>query len=180
MLIRSIAVFCGAKDGHNPLFQAHTRQLGRLLAENNITMVYGGGSVGIMGLIADSVMEHGGQVTGVIPQVLVKWEQQHKGITELFIVDNMHTRKKTIYDLSDAAIILPGGFGTLDEFFEMVTWNQLSIHDKQIFILNTAGFYNHLIMHIEQMKQEGFLYQEAVDRLTVLDEPAGLISYYKK
>jgi uncharacterized protein (TIGR00730 family) len=145
------------------------------MAENNIRLVYGGGSAGIMGIIADSVMENGGSVTGFIPKLLLEWEVQHRGITELIICDDMHERKKRIYSISDAAIILPGGFGTLDELFEIVTWNQLTIHDKHIYILNSGGFYNYLIQHINFMKQEGFLYEEAIKRITVIDDPEDLI-----
>jgi uncharacterized protein (TIGR00730 family) len=176
MPIRSLAVFCGSKTGKNPLFLQHASELGELCASHGIRVIYGGGSVGIMGAIADETMRHGGGVTGVIPQVLVDWERQHNHLSELLVVDNMHTRKKKMYDLCDAAIILPGGFGTLDELFEMVTWNQLSIHDKLIFILNSGGFYNHLIAHIKQMQEEGFLYEEAQKRLILLNEPEELIA----
>jgi uncharacterized protein (TIGR00730 family) len=174
MSIHSLAVFCGSKNGNNPLYAEHTVQLGKLLAKHGITLIYGGGNVGIMGKIADAVMEHGGTVTGVIPQVLVEWERQHNGISELFIVDDMHVRKKKMYELCDAAIILPGGFGTLDELFEMVTWNQLSIHDKLIFILNSGGFYDHLIAHINKMQEENFLYEAARKRIVILESPAEL------
>ena len=177
MPIRSLAVFCGSKNGNNPLFVTHTQQLGRLMAHNQVTLVYGGGNVGIMGLIADEVMSHGGKVIGVIPKVLVEWERQHTGITELFVVDDMHTRKRKMYDLCDAAIVLPGGFGTLDELFEMVTWNQLSIHDKVIYILNSGGFYDHLIAHINKMQEESFLYEAARKRLIVLNEPSELLEH---
>lgn len=177
MAIQSLAVFCGSKDGNNPVYIQHTLALGQLLANAGITVIYGGGSVGIMGKIADEVMHHGGKVIGVIPQVLVDWERQHNAISELLVVDNMHTRKKKMYELSDAAIILPGGFGTLDELFEMVTWNQLSIHDKKIFILNSDGFYNHLLAHIEQMHAAGFLYETAYKRLIVLHTPAELLPH---
>ena len=179
MPIHSLAVFCGSKNGNNPLYAEHTVQLGKLLAKHGVTLIYGGGNVGIMGKIADAVMEHGGTVTGVIPQVLVAWERQHNGISELFIVDDMHIRKKKMYELCDAAIILPGGFGTLDELFEMVTWNQLSIHDKMIYIINSDGFYNHLIAHINQMQKENFLYEAARERLTVLNEPRDLEVFLK-
>ena len=174
MSIQSLAVFCGSKNGKNPLFSQHARQLGKLLAENNITLIYGGGNVGIMTTIADAVMEQGGRVTGIIPKLLLDWERQHEKITELIVADDMHIRKKTIYERCDAALVLPGGFGTLDELFEMLTWNQLSIHDKQIFILNSGGFYAHLIRHIQQMEDEHFLYASAKKRITVLDEPAEL------
>ncbi len=174
MAIQSLAVFCGSKKGTNPLYTEHAAQLGKLMAENNIRLIYGGGSAGIMGTIADNVMEHGGKVTGIIPKILLEWEVQHQHITELIVSDDMHIRKKTLYELCDAAIILPGGFGTLDELFEIVTWNQLSIHDKPVFILNTDGFYTHLIMHIEKMRQEEFLYEQAEKRIIIIDDPAEL------
>jgi uncharacterized protein (TIGR00730 family) len=175
--IRSLAVFCGSKDGASPLFREHAAELGKLMAQTNVTLIYGGGNVGIMGTIADTVMGHGGKAIGVIPQVLVEWERQHNALTELFIADDMHSRKKKMYELCDAAIILPGGFGTLDEMFEMITWNQLSIHDKQIFILNSGGFYDHLIAHIGVMQKAEFLYEAAQKRLTVIDAPSALIPY---
>ncbi len=177
MPIHSMAVFCGSKNGNNPLYKVHTIQLGKLLVKHNVTLIYGGGNVGIMGTIADEVMKNGGKVIGVIPQVLVDWERQHESISELLVVENMHVRKKKMYDLCDAAIILPGGFGTLDELFEMVTWNQLSIHDKMIYILNSGGFYNHLIAHIRQMQEESFLYEEAQKRIIIIDTPAELTGY---
>ena|SRR5687767_6413615 len=180
MDIKSIAVFCGSKEGNNILYKQHARQLGELIAKKGLILVYGGGNVGLMGVIADSVIKHGGKVTGIIPKILLEWERQHKGITELIIADDMHLRKKNIYSISDAAIILPGGFGTLDEFFEILTWNQLSIHDKQIFILNSGGFYDHLIDHINKMKEEGFLYEQAMKSLIIINEPADLFSYIAK
>ncbi len=178
MAIQSLAVFCGSKKGINPVFGEHARQLGKLLAENKVKLIYGGGSAGIMGIIADSVMEHGGNVTGIIPKILLEWEVQHRGITELIISNDMHERKRKIYSLCDAALILPGGFGTLDELFETITWNQLTIHDKEIFILNSGDFYKHLIAHIEQMKSEEFLYEEALKRVTIIDDPSALVNYF--
>jgi uncharacterized protein (TIGR00730 family) len=179
MAIQSLAVFCGSKKGTNPLFTEHAAQLGKLMAENNIRLIYGGGSAGIMGSIADSVMKYGGKVTGIIPKILLEWEVQHLGISELIISDDMHERKRKLYSLCDAAIILPGGFGTLDELFEIITWNQLTIHDKQIFILNSGGFYNHLIEHIRIMKEEQFLYEEAEKRIIIIDDPHELLNYFK-
>ncbi|MEO7922078.1 MAG: TIGR00730 family Rossman fold protein [Chitinophagaceae bacterium] len=179
MAIRSLAVFCGSKEGVNPLFAQQARQLGQLMAENNVKLIYGGGSAGIMGVIADAVMKHGGKVTGIIPKLLLEWEVQHLGITELIISDDMHVRKKTIYSLCDAALILPGGFGTLDELFEIVTWNQLTIHDKDIYILNSGGFYDHLIRHIQHMREEKFLYEEAEKRITVINDPSELVVHFK-
>lgn len=178
MKIQALAVFCGSKIGKNPVFARQAGELGQLMAANNIKLVYGGGSAGIMGIIADSVMENGGTVTGVIPKILLEWEVQHRGISELIVCDDMHVRKRTLYSLCDAALILPGGFGTLDELFEIVTWNQLTIHDKEIYILNSAGFYDHLVAHIEKMKEEGFLYEEAIKRITIINEPAELLPYF--
>jgi uncharacterized protein (TIGR00730 family) len=177
MAVRSLAVFCGSKTGNNPVFREHAVQLGELMAKHNIKLIYGGGNVGIMGTIADAVMAGKGQVVGIIPELLLEWERQHKNITELIVADDMHMRKKIIYNMCDAALILPGGFGTLDELFEILTWNQLSIHDKQIIILNSGGFYTHLIRHIEMMKEEHFLYEAAVQRLTVIDTPDELVRF---
>jgi uncharacterized protein (TIGR00730 family) len=148
--------------------------LGKILAGRQITLIYGGGSTGIMGAIADTVMENGGKVVGVIPKVLVEWEHQHNNISELIVVDDMHTRKKKLYELCDAAVILPGGLGTLDELFEMMTWNQLSIHNKRIFFINSEGFYNHLIDHMQSLETNGFLYDKLKDRITILSEPSEL------
>ncbi|OSZ76832.1 Rossman fold protein, TIGR00730 family [Chitinophagaceae bacterium IBVUCB2] len=178
MSIQSLAVFCGSKNGNNLLFIKHAEQLGKLMAENGVKLIYGGGSAGLMGSIADSVMKYNGNVTGIIPRLLLEWEVQHRGITELIICDDMHIRKKTIYSLCEAALILPGGFGTLDELFEILTWNQLTIHDKQIFILNSSGFYDHLLQHIEYMRKENFLYEQAEKKIIVLDDPEELKKYF--
>jgi uncharacterized protein (TIGR00730 family) len=177
MAIHSLAVFCGSKQGINPVFAEHAVHLGKIMAENNVRLIYGGGSAGIMGVIADTVMKHGGAVTGIIPKILLEWEVQHRGITELIISDDMHERKRNLYSLCDAALVLPGGFGTLDELFEIVTWNQLTIHDKQIYILNSGGFYNHLIQHIQMMREEQFLYEEAEKRITIIDDPSDMLKY---
>ena len=177
MKINSLAVFCGSKNGNNPVYTEHAKELGKLLAKKNITLIYGGGSTGIMGAVADAMMEGGGKVIGIITKKLVDWEHQHKGITDLSIVDDMHIRKQKMYDLCDAAVILPGGVGTLDEFFEMVTWNQLSIHDKKIYIINSDNFFDFLLKHIQQMEKQGFLYESVLERITVLDEPEQLLQY---
>ncbi|MEO7311032.1 MAG: TIGR00730 family Rossman fold protein [Chitinophagaceae bacterium] len=175
--MQSLAVFCGSRAGSDPQFVAHASLLGRLMAAQNITLIYGGGSVGIMGAVADAVMEHGGTVTGVIPELLLAWEAQHMGITELKIVADMHVRKRLMYEMAEAAIVLPGGHGTLDELFEMLTWNSLKIHDKHIYILNTNGFYNHLIAHLHQMFASEFLYDKIENRITVLNDPGELLEY---
>jgi uncharacterized protein (TIGR00730 family) len=177
MKIESLAVFCGSKEGNDPVFIQEATRLGQLLAERKIKLIYGGGSAGIMGVLADAVMANGGEVKGVIPKLLLEWEVQHRGITELIICDDMHERKRTIYSLCDAAMILPGGFGTLDELFEILTWNQLTIHDKQIFLLNSGGFYDHLIAHIELMRKQGFLYEKADRSIHFLDDPDEFSNY---
>ncbi len=178
MSIKSLAVFCGSKSGNNPLFEIHAAQLGRLMAAKNITLIYGGGNKGIMGAVANAMLEKNGYVVGIIPQLLTDREHSHQGISELLVVDNMHVRKKMLYEKCDAAIILPGGFGTLDELFEMLTWNQLSIHDKKIFILNTAGFYDNLLAHARKMQDTGFLYDRIEERITVIDEPGEMSAYF--
>ena len=170
-----IAVFCGSKAGTDPQFVQDAADLGSLLAKNGFDIVYGGASVGMMGALADNAIANGGYVTGVIPEVLVTWERQHKGLSKLIVTPDMHIRKKTMYEMCDAAIILPGGFGTLDELFEMLTWNQLSIHDKKIYLLNTAGFYNYLIQHMESLEAKGFLYEPIWTRLSNFENPNAVV-----
>jgi hypothetical protein len=170
--INKLAIFCGSKSGNNKLYQKHAIELATILADEKIELIYGGGRNGLMGTVADTVMQKGGIVRGVIPQLLTEWEHQHEGISELLIVEDMHVRKRKLYELCDAAIILPGGFGSLDELFEILTWNQLAIHDKRIFILNSGGFYNHLLQHLELAAREGFLYGSLEEALTILEEPS--------
>jgi uncharacterized protein (TIGR00730 family) len=177
MPIQSIAIFCGSQKGQHPIYAQHADELGKLITENNLTLIYGGGKNGLMGVAANSVLNHGGKVYGIIPKVLVEWESQHEGITELLVVEDMHIRKRTIYERCDAAIILAGGFGSLDELFEILTWNQLAIHDKKIFILNSNGFYDHLLTHLEKVAKEGFLYGELNEKFIVLQEPKDLLQY---
>jgi uncharacterized protein (TIGR00730 family) len=175
--IKAIAVFCGSKTGANPNFEIQTFSLGKLLAQQNITVIYGGGNKGLMAAIANGALSEQGKVIGIIPKVLTEWEHQHQGLTELHVVETMHLRKQMLYEKCDAAIILPGGYGTLDEVFEMLTWNQLSIHDKKIFILNIDGFYDHLIAHIKMMMQEQFLYGDPDEKIVILHHAEELIPY---
>ncbi len=177
MKIKSMAVFCGSRSGANSIYEVHAQAIGQLLGKRNVTLIYGGGNKGLMSAVANAALQENGKVIGVIPKVLAEWEHQHNGLTELLVVEDMHIRKKMLYEKSDAAIILPGGYGTLDEFFEMLTWNQLSIHNKHIFILNTAGFYNHLIEHINLMLQEQFLYESITKIITILHTPDQLEEY---
>ena len=175
MAITSLAVFCGSKEGNNPVYCEHAKELGYILAQKNITLIYGGSNKGIMGAVANGVLEKGGKVIGVMPKLLNGIEHSHSGISEMHETKDMHERKKMLYAKADAALVLPGGYGTLDELFEMLTWNQLNIHDKKIFILNSAGFYDHLIAHFKMMEQENFLYKEIVEQLTIISYPNELI-----
>ncbi len=163
----SVTVFCGSQTGNNVLYKQEAEALGKLLAANNISLVYGGGNSGLMGVIANTMLQHGGRVTGVMPQLLIQKEKVHTNLTTLHQAEDMHARKKLLYQLADAAIVLPGGIGTLDEMFEIVTWNNLSIHDKKIILLNTAGFYDHLLQHLDYMQHEGFLYNNWRQMVTV-------------
>jgi len=172
----SVAVFCGSKLGDNKLFAQHAEEVGLMLAQKNIQLVYGGGNRGLMGIVANTVLKNQGKVVGVIPSLLNDKEQQHDALTTLHIVETMHERKKMMFELCEAAIILPGGFGTMDELFEIITWNQLSIHDKAIVLLNSDGYYNNLIAHLQQMQQEGFLYTPWDESFFIIQDPQALIS----
>jgi uncharacterized protein (TIGR00730 family) len=175
MAITSLAVFCGSREGNNPLFCEHAKELGYMLAQKNIILIYGGSNKGIMGAVANAVLEKKGKVIGIMPKLLSGVEDSHSGISEMHETEDMHERKKMLYSKADAALILPGGYGTMDELFEMLTWNQLNIHDKKIFILNSGGFYNHLIAHFKMMEQENFLYKKITEQLTIISSPGELV-----
>jgi uncharacterized protein (TIGR00730 family) len=175
--MKSIAVFCGSQSGSHHLFEVHARQLGSLLAGLRIQIVYGGGNKGLMGAVANAALAAGGEVVGIIPEQLRSAEHQHNGLTTLTVVPDMHTRKKMMYQLCDAAIILPGGFGTMDELFEMLTWNQLAIHNKPIYILNTLGFYSDLFQMLQVMHTQGFLYDKLEERIRIFDLPQSFITF---
>ena len=174
--IRTVAVFCASQTGKDPAYMSNAREMGEALAVAGIHIVYGGGGKGLMGALADGHLAAGGQVTGIIPSILRDREHQHQGLTELIVTKDMHERKRTIYERCDAAIVMPGGFGTLDELFEMLTWNQLSIHDKHIYILNIKGFYDGLMGHLQKTQEEGFLYDQVTKRITVCSSPTDLLS----
>jgi uncharacterized protein (TIGR00730 family) len=177
--MKNLAVFCGSKSGNNELFLLHARMVGKEIGAAGYKLVYGGGNKGLMGAVADAALDAGGQVVGIIPEKLRSWEHAHAGITELVVVDDMHTRKRMMYEMCDAAIILPGGYGTMDEMFEMLTWNQLAIHDKPIFILNTAGYYTDLFQMMQVMHGNGFLYDTLDTRIKIFDVPGNLMDYLK-
>jgi uncharacterized protein (TIGR00730 family) len=138
---KSITVFCGSKSGNHPKYENQAKVIGQLLAQHQIQLIYGGGNKGIMGAIANSCLDNGGKVVGIIPKVLLEWEAQHNGLTELIVTENMHARKLQLYERADMALVLPGGMGTFDELFEMLVWNNLEIHDKKIIIFNYDGIY---------------------------------------
>lgn len=158
--IHSVAVFCGAQAGVRPACAAAAQALGRGLAESGMRLVYGGGRVGLMGRLADAAVAAGGSVTGVIPQFLTRWEVAHEGIGELIVTDSMHSRKRRMFDLADAFVTLPGGLGTLDETFEILTWRQLRLHDKPILICDVEGSARPLLATIEATIAEGFARSE--------------------
>jgi uncharacterized protein (TIGR00730 family) len=166
-MIKSICIFCGSSHGASPSYALAARRLGMLLAENNITLVYGGGNVGLMGELADAALSASGRVIGVIPQALVDRELAHHDVTELKIVTTMHERKQLMSDLADAYIALPGGLGTLEEFFEVLTWAQLGIHSKPAGILNIAGYYDHLRVLLDHMRDEHFIHPEHLDMIFI-------------
>jgi uncharacterized protein (TIGR00730 family) len=174
-IIRRICVFCGSRPGNRPEYVTVARQLGSLLAERRIGLVYGGASVGIMGAVADAALKNGGEVIGVIPGGLVQRELAHDRLTELRVVESMHERKALMSELSDAVIALPGGLGTFEELFETITWSQLGIHRKAFGVLNVAGFYDALLALIDHAIAEGFILSEHRQLILQDTEPGALL-----
>ena len=173
--MQALTVFCGANTGSDPVYTEVARQMGHLLASEGIALVYGGGKVGLMGVIADAVLEKGGKVIGVIPHFLAHKEVEHTGVTEMHYSETMHERKMRMFELSDGAIAMPGGFGTLDELFELCTWAQLGHHEKPLAILNVNGFYDALLQFLNRVVSDGFLKTE--NRGIILDaaQPAEVL-----
>ena len=171
-----IAIYCGSSRGLDPVFATAATELTTFLAKQGIGIVYGGGNVGIMGVIADAALAAGGEVIGVIPESLLAKELGHGGVTELHVTRSMHERKQLMVDLSDAFIALPGGFGTLDELFETLTWLQLGFHGKPVGLLNVAGFFDHLLTFLNHMTTSGFLKPEHRDSLITATEPQKLLA----
>ncbi|MFY7828908.1 MAG: TIGR00730 family Rossman fold protein [Flectobacillus sp.] len=174
--MKNILVYCGASVGFDEIYKNTAIAAGKLLVEKNKTLVYGAGSVGIMGIIADAVLENGGEVIGVIPSFMEKFEVQHKGLTHIHIVETMHQRKQLMAEISDAVVALPGGWGTLDELFEILTWKQLGLHQMPVGLLNVNGFYDPLIEMIHKMVKEGFLKQTNFDMLMIDDSLESLLN----
>lgn len=173
--IKNICVFCGASTGTEPVYEAAAQALGHFLATCQISLVYGGGNIGLMGAVARAAIEYGGRVIGVIPSALMRKEIVDESIGELILVNTMHERKAKMAQLADAFIALPGGFGTLDELFEMLTWNQLGIHGKPIGLLNVNNFYTPLLQWITHAQTQGFIRLQHVKLLTVAQEPSVLL-----
>jgi uncharacterized protein (TIGR00730 family) len=173
--MKSIAVYCGASLGANPLYAEAAVALVRALVEHNIGLVYGGGKVGLMGVIADEVLRLGGEATGVIPRALLEREVGHTGLTRQFVVKDMHERKAMMSELSDGFIAMPGGMGTLEELFEMLTWSQLGIHCKPVGLFNVAGFYDGLVAFVRHQQEQGFVRPQHAALMLVEPEPDALI-----
>jgi uncharacterized protein (TIGR00730 family) len=168
-MMNSIAVFCGSSDGFNDIYRETAWQLGEILAEKGIRLVYGGAKIGVMGALADGAMDKKGRVTGVIPVFLQTKELVHEGITDLVLVKNMHERKLKMHELSEGVITLPGGWGTMDELFEMLTWAQLGLHQKPIGLLNINGYFDSLKVLFNNMVLEGFL-DESCNKMLLISE----------
>lgn len=167
LLMPLVAVYCGSRLGNNEVYEQSARELGRELADNGMGLVYGGASIGLMGAVADEVIQGGAQAVGVIPTFMLKHEIAHEQLTRLHLTDTMHTRKTVMAEYADAFITLPGGLGTLEEIMEIATWRQLYQHEKPMIILNINGFYDRMIEHLKYTAEQGFMKQEDLDRLVV-------------
>lgn len=168
-MIRNLAVFCASSEGSQPEYRDAAKQLGQALASRSIGLVYGGANVGLMRVVAEAALAHNGHVIGVIPGVLVDLEVAHRGITELHITSDMHTRKAMMGERADAFVALPGGYGTFEELFEVLAWHTLKLHAKPVFLLNTNGFYNKLLVFLDHCVAEGMLKQKNRELLRVAD-----------
>jgi len=178
--MKSVVVFCGSSEGNDPQVLADAKTLGGILAKRQIDLVYGGAKIGVMGMLAQSALDAGGKVIGVIPDFLKVKEVVHLGLTRLITTKNMHERKLKMHELSDAIITLPGGYGTLEELFEMITWAQLGLHQYPVGLLNVNGFYDGLIHLLERMVAQGFVKQENYEMLLVDTTVSGLLDKMEK
>jgi uncharacterized protein (TIGR00730 family) len=177
--IKSLCVYCGSSYGAAPVYTDAARAMARTMVDNNIALVYGGGNVGLMGVIADEVLQLGGAVTGVIPQALMRREVGHTGLTRLHVVKDMHERKALMAELSDGFIAMPGGIGTLEELFEAYTWAQLGLHDKPIGLLNVDGFYDGLLTFLHHLVDQRFLKSEQSTLLLQASTPDELLGQFR-
>ena len=174
--LRRLCVFCGSKVGTDERYRTAAVDLGRLLVRERIGLVYGGGSIGLMGVIADAVLAEGGEVIGVIPESLATEELLHPGVADMRVVGSMHARKALMAELSDAFIAMPGGFGTFEEFFEVVTWSQLKLHHKLTGLLNVGGYYDPLVRLVDHAVQEGFIKPQHRSLLVIEERPEMLLN----
>ncbi|MDB6070971.1 MAG: Rossman fold protein family [Verrucomicrobiales bacterium] len=175
IMFKSLAVYCGSSPGRDPFYRELARGVGVLLAQRGIRLVYGGGGVGMMGAVANGTLEAGGMVTGVIPDFLNTRELKHAGVEDMRVVRTMHERKQIMVTESDGFVALPGGFGTLDELFEALTWSQLAIHAKPVGVLNVEGFFDGMLATLDVMVARGFLRQEDRDRVVSAETPEKLL-----
>jgi uncharacterized protein (TIGR00730 family) len=173
--VKRVCVYCGSSEGRDPRYRDAAAQVGRTLAQRGLGLVYGGGGIGLMRVVADAVMENGGSVIGVIPHGLAAREVAHRGVQEMRVVPSMHARKALMAELSDAFLTLPGGFGTFEELFESVTWAQLGIHRKPLGLLNVAGYFDHLVSFVDHAVAEGFVPAAGRDLVVVGDETEALL-----
>ncbi len=173
--ISSLCVYCGSQTGTDSIHREAARRLGTLLAEHGIRLVYGGGGIGLMGVLADAVLAAGGAVTGVMPTHLSRAELRHETLTKTIIVDSMHARKQRMFEIADAFAILPGGLGTLDEAFEIITWKMLELHDKPILLIDNGGYWAPLRAMIDHAVAEGFASTDSVHLFTVVDDVDGVL-----
>lgn len=173
--MKKICVFCGSSTGKDPVYTDFAVKLGNYLAENSVSLIYGGGDIGLMGILSSTVMNSGGHVTGIIPK-MIHDNVKHRDISELIVVETMHQRKSLMYSMSDAFICLPGGIGSLEELLEVFTWLQLGYHSKPVLLLNINGFYNNLIRQFELMVEEGFLKESHLSNLIVKETLDNLVN----
>ncbi|MFS0559297.1 TIGR00730 family Rossman fold protein [Terribacillus sp. 179-K 1B1 HS] len=178
--MKRIAVFCGSSEGATPAYIAAAKELGKTLADQNLTLVYGGASVGLMGAVANGAMQAGGHVIGVMPDFLEKREIAHSHVSELIVVSSMHERKAKMADLADGFVVLPGGPGTLEEFFEIFTWAQLGLHQKPLGILNIEGYYDLLVNLFDHMADERFMHEKYRAMALVDADPASLLDKFRQ
>ena len=177
--MQNICVYCASSSKIDSKYVETAKRLGSLLAENNMQLVYGGGSVGLMGILADSVLDKGGKVTGIIPKFMVEAEWQHDGLTKLILTETMHERKEKMAAMSNAVVALPGGCGTLEELLEVITWKQLGIYRNPIIIVNVDGYYNHLLAQFQQAADELFMRPQHLDMWTVVETADEVIEAIK-
>lgn len=177
--IKSVCVYCGSSNTSNPAYDAPTIELGQSIATQGLTLVYGGGNPGLMGKVSDSCLKAGGKVIGIIPDHIRQMEPQHQDLTELHVVDNMHIRKQMMAERADAFVIMPGGFGTLDEAFEILTWKYLGIHNLPIIIANIDGFWNPLLALIDHMRENGFVREAHMSAFTVAKDISEIMKILK-